>query len=130
MSNVTDALIAAKLVGGSGGSGGGSGESDIFVIQAVFDEETESLVPLESFDQCESAWNAGKVLFFAVPGEDAITESYYLVHVGIIDSSGISRFDATNVRILGGKLVSSVIQFNKNGTVSMSSNRYTLTPAN
>lgn len=38
MSNLTDALIAAKLVGGSGGSGGGSGLPEI--------EITESTTPL------------------------------------------------------------------------------------
>ena len=38
MSNLTDALIAAKLVGGSGGSGGGSGLPEI--------EMTESTTPL------------------------------------------------------------------------------------
>lgn len=37
MSNLTDALIAAKLVGGSGGSGGGSG------LPEIRDEETELL---------------------------------------------------------------------------------------
>lgn len=35
MSNLTDALIAAKLVGGSGGSGGGSGLPEIKPVQSV-----------------------------------------------------------------------------------------------
>ena len=41
MSNLTDALIAAKLVGGSGGSGGGSGLPEIRT-------ETTYIVPLQA----------------------------------------------------------------------------------
>lgn len=41
MSNLTDALIAAKLVGGSGGSGGGSGLPEITTeMNAIFPQTT------------------------------------------------------------------------------------------
>lgn len=43
MSNLTDALIAAKLVGGSGGSGGGSGLPEIRIVsQPIYETQTVS----------------------------------------------------------------------------------------
>ena len=47
MSNLTDALIAAKLVGGSGGSGGGSGSGGIFHVHNVegeYDDTTGDVI--------------------------------------------------------------------------------------
>lgn len=46
MSNLTDALIAAKLVGGSGGSGGGSGSVlppfKFYALVVTYDSTTET----------------------------------------------------------------------------------------
>jgi len=47
MSNLTDALIAAKLVGGSGGSGGGSGLPEITRVTTELINET---IPFEAED--------------------------------------------------------------------------------
>lgn len=44
MSNLTDALIAAKLVGGSGGSGGGSGIMHIHNVDTEYDETTGDVI--------------------------------------------------------------------------------------
>lgn len=48
MSNLTDALIAAKLVGGSGGSGGGSGLPEITTTTTtIFAEQSVAFTDLD-----------------------------------------------------------------------------------
>ena len=98
MSNLTDALIAAKLVGGSGGSGGGSGP-ELFVIHGKLTND-DALLMEESFAELESAWNAGKVLLFALPYNNEITSSYLLVSTGAIKNDSISSFIVKDLVII------------------------------
>lgn len=87
MSNLTDALIAAKLVGGSGGSGGGSGlppitpgsETVVFPVQTLsfgleggevyiyFGENEISLIDGETYIV---AWDGTNYTCVASVGED------------------------------------------------------------
>lgn len=86
MSNLTDALIAAKLVGGSGGSGGGSGLPEItpgaqtiifpqtilsFVDREYYDGETAlSLTAGESYT---ISWDGTDYVCVSTPSEDEIS---------------------------------------------------------
>ena len=130
MSNLTDALIAAKLVGGSGGSGGE--ESDIFIIHLNFENETGMYYTDETFEECVSAWLAGKVLFVLAPWDESYSDRLLLVHgddYGTSESD-ITLFGAADVQIIQETLVYREFQFNNDGEVTYDSYRYTLTPAN
>lgn len=75
MSNLTDALIAAKLVGGSGGSGGGSGLPEI----------TTGVVPLFpesniSFEDYGDGWYSGS---FEYSGGLNVGEDYIFTWDGV-----------------------------------------------
>lgn len=127
MSNLTDALIAAKLVGGSGGSGGGSG-SALFVIHGKITDD-DALVMQETFAELESAWNAGKVLLFAMPYNDEIAINYFLVAPRDIESDGIISFIAKDMyinKIPGGGAVlkNYMIEINRDSSITETSDEY------
>lgn len=98
MSNLTDALIAAKLVGGSGGSGGGSGlpeitttTTTIFAEQSVAFEEDSGLYYGELTDATLSigasytvTWDGVKYSCVAVDGgsDDVILGNLSLWEMG------------------------------------------------
>ena len=66
MSNLTDALIAAKLVGGSGGSGGGSGLPEI---------TTETVTTLDD-DVVIAEGSGGTAVTQALAGGESVTVSW------------------------------------------------------
>ena len=74
MSNLTDALIAAKLVGGSGGSGGGSGLPEIT-------PGSETVI----YDKTLSFNAMGPGVYAASMSEVSITDQNYMVSFDSVD---------------------------------------------
>jgi len=71
MSNLTDALIAAKLVGGSGGSGGGSGLPEITTeTQTIVEEQTVTVSHGGASIAGDYAINVGNHLVVSWNGTD------------------------------------------------------------
>lgn len=91
MSNLTDALIAAKLVGGSGGSGGGSGLPEITTETTVILEE-QTL----TFEDRGGVYGATVAGTFDIAVGDTFTVSYdgddYEVTVFEVADRGILGF--------------------------------------
>ena len=79
MSNLTDALIAAKLVGGSGGSGGGSGlPSSIYYIMTLepADDDSADITFRRPEDEYNTMFSTVRVT------EDTETGGHYLAGFG------------------------------------------------
>lgn len=84
MSNLTDALIAAKLVGGSGGSGGGSG----------LPSTTYYIMVLEPLDD-----DVAKISFYRPNGEDRDLAMYSIVNAERDAETGAERLVFNEVTV-------------------------------
>ena len=104
MSNLTDALIAAKLVGGSGGSGGGSGSGDnVFVAHLDYNEAIDDYVLDKSYTEFAEAWQGGKAILIA-------SRDYGVGHVTELNPVTLSiKFIFTSIGSLGGSQMGLIV---------------------
>lgn len=84
MSNLTDALIAAKLVGGSGGSGGGSGSGGGLYIEYAKGSPTLNL----TYKQVANAITGGNSVKLGVAAEGQVGTTLLYSCVGFMSRTG------------------------------------------
>lgn len=99
MSNLTDALIAAKLVGGSGGSGGGSASGGGLYIE--YSEGMSSINAtyndiVNAISNGHSVYLAKKIdggrLLYSCNGFVGTQGNYMVLFVGVLGVDGGSRY--------------------------------------
>lgn len=115
MSNLTDALIAAKLMGNGGGGGGGGSSDNVLVAHFDYNETIDNYVLDKSYTEFAEAWQGGKAILI-------VSHDYGVGHVTEwTPGTQPMRFIFSAIGFLGGTLMGLIVdryQLNPDNTLA------------